>query len=312
MRNETRPIARRQALKCMAWAGAGVAWAVVGGVPRSVLVGSAKAAEMTAGAFHFVQISDNHFGFGKEANPDALGTAKEAIAKINAMPTPPSLILHTGDITHLSKPVEFDIAQQTLGELRTKDIFFTPGEHDVLDQDPGSLYRERFAKGSKGDGWYSFDQGGVHFVALVNVMSFAAGNAKIGADQLDWLAADLKSRSASTPIVVFAHIPLWPIYPDWGWNTVDSELALAELKRFGSVTVLNGHIHQVLQKVEGNVAFHTAMSTAYPQPRPGEAPSPGPLKVPADQLRRLLGVRSIDVVPGKTALAVVDTTLADA
>ena len=108
---------------------------------------------------------------------------------------------------------------------------------------------------------------------------------------------------------MFAHIQLWTVYPNWGWGTSDSERALGYLKRFGSVTVLNGHIHQVLQKVEGNVTFHTAMSTAFPQPAPGTAPSPGPLTVPAEKLRSMLGLTSVQYKQGKTALAVVDSNL---
>jgi 3',5'-cyclic-AMP phosphodiesterase len=121
----------------------------------------------------------------------------------------------------------------------------------------------------------------------------------------------VKSLKSSTPIVVFAHIPLWSVYPEWGWGTDDAAQALGLLKKFGSVSVLNGHIHQTLQKVEGNVTFHTAMSTAFPQPHPGTAPSPGPLKVPADQLRSLLGITDVTYVQGQQALAVVDSTLSE-
>jgi 3',5'-cyclic AMP phosphodiesterase CpdA len=196
---------------------------------------------------------------------------------------------------------------------RTSQVFYVPGEHDVL-TDNGESYRERYGKGAKGDGWYSFDHKGVHFTGLVNVQNLKAGGlGLLGREQLEWLEDDLRGLSGSTPIVVFAHIPLWTVYPGWGWGTDDSEQALAYLKRFGSVTVLNGHIHQVLQKVEGNVRFHTAMSTAFPQPQPGTAPSPGPMKnVPADKLRSLLGLRSVNYVQGDKALAVIDSTLAQA
>ncbi len=303
---------RREALKCMAWAGAGVAWSMVGGVPRSALIGSADAAEMPATGLHFAQISDTHFGFNKDANPDVLGTARQGIAKINAMPVKPAFVLHTGDISHLSKPAEFDLAEQTLSELTVAPIFYTPGEHDVLDENPGEQYRKRFAKNSVGNGWYSFTHSGVHFISLVNVLDFGkTGLGQLGHDQLEWLEDDVKALSSSTPIVVFTHIPLWPVYPQWGWGTSDSEQALAYLKRFGSVTVLNGHIHQVLQKVEGNVSFHTAMSTAYPQPSPGSAPSPGPLKVAADRLQYVLGVRSLDLVAVNKPLALVEKPLAN-
>jgi 3',5'-cyclic AMP phosphodiesterase CpdA len=261
------------------------------------------------GELSFVQISDSHIGFDKAANPDVTATLREAIAKINALPQAPEFVLHTGDLTHLSKASEFDTLDQTLKTMRTDKIFYVPGEHDVLN-DNGEQYRERFGKGSKGDGWYSFDQKGVHFIGLVNVMNLKAGGlGTLGHDQLEWLEDDVKHLKSSTPIVVFAHIPLWAAYPEWGWGTEDSQQALAYLKKFGSVSVLNGHIHQVMQKVEGNVTFHTAMSTAFPQPQPGTAPSPGPMKVPAEKLRSLLGVTNVDFLRGKHTLAIVDSPL---
>lgn len=301
---------RRNALKCMAWAGAGVAWTLVGGVPRSRLLGSAQAADDELGGLSFVQLSDTHIGFNKDANPDVIGSAKQAIAKINAMPFKPAFALHTGDVTHLSKASEFDAAQQLLSDIMARPIHFIPGEHDVLDDVPGSLFKERFGKGMLGDGWYSFDQGGAHFIGLVNVLGFSAsGQGQLGAAQLEWVEKDLKGLSASTPIIVFTHIPLWTLYAPWGWGTADAEPLFAALRRFGSVTALNGHIHQVIQKVEGNIAFHSALSTAYPQPKPGAAPSPGPLKVPAAALGAMLGVREVSILPGRQALALVDTTL---
>ncbi len=208
--------------------------------------------------------------------------------KINALPTPPDFLLHTGDVSHLSKTEQFDTVDQVLKSARVKDVFFVPGEHDVLD-DNGKSYLERYGKSAQGSGWYSFDKKGVHFIALVNVMNLKAGGlGSLGSEQLAWMEKDVKHLKHSTPIVVFAHIPLWSVYPEWGWGTDDSAQALAYLKKFGSVTVLNGHIHQTMQKIEGNVTFHTAMSTAFPQPQPGKADSPGPMKVPADQLRAFL------------------------
>ncbi|WP_448191643.1 metallophosphoesterase family protein [Azospirillum sp. sgz301742] len=307
--DETQGFDRRTVLKCMAWAGTGVVWTVGGGVPRSVgMIGEAAAA--TPDSFSFVQISDSHIGFNKEANPDVGATLRAAIDSINALPVRPSFVVHTGDVTHLSKPAEFDTADQLLKEMKAGPIHVVPGEHDMLDE-TGAAFRERYARESRGTGWYSFDEGGVHFLALVNVMNLRAGGlGNLGDEQLAWLEDDLKGRGTSTPIVVLAHIPLWSVYPEWGWGTADSERALSALRRFGSVTVLNGHIHQVMQKVEGSVAFHTAMSTAFPQPAPGTAPSPGPMKVPADQLRRMLGVSRIDYVQGKAPLALIDTPLA--
>jgi Icc protein len=264
---------------------------------------------VAAGELSFVQISDSHMGFNKPANPDVAGTLKAAVDKINALEKAPEFLLHTGDISHLSKPEEFDTVDQILKATR-KEVFFVPGEHDVLNDD-GAQFHERYGKQSKGTGWYSFDKKGVHFVGLVNVMNLKAGGlGTLGHDQLEWLEDDVKHLKSSTPIVVFAHIPLWSVYPEWGWGTEDSAQALAYLKKFGSVTVLNGHIHQTMQKVEGNVTFHTAASTAFPQPQPGKADSPGPMKVPAEQLRSILGITDVNYIRGQHALAVVDSSLA--
>jgi 3',5'-cyclic AMP phosphodiesterase CpdA len=304
---EDNGVDRRQALECMLWAGTGVLWTLAGGVPRSGLLGAAEAAEA---GFSFIQISDSHVGFDKPANPNALGTLEEAIDKIVAAPVKPAFMIHTGDITHLSKPGQFDDADQAIGKARL-DVHYVPGEHDVIDEGQGKAYLERYGKNAKGAGWYAFDQAGVHFIGLVNVVDLKAGGmGNLGAEQLAWLADDLSARSASTPIVVFAHIPLWTIAPEWGWGTQDSAQALALLARFGSVTVLNGHIHQLMQKVEGNVTFHTARSTAFPQPAPGTAPAPGPMLVPAGDLRGLLGVRSVVYQQGVKDLAITDTSLA--
>ena len=303
---------RRGFLKCMAWAGTGVLWTMSGGILRSqILSGASDTAAAAAGAdLSFVQISDSHIGFNKDANKDVVGTLREAVARINALPNRPSFMLHTGDLSHLAEAEEFDTLEQVLKSCKTRQVFYVPGEHDILN-DNGKQYRERFGKGSKGSGWYSFDEKGVHFVGLVNVMDIKEGGLGVlGQEQLKWLEDDLGARSSSTPIVLFAHVPLWTIFPKWGWGTEDSEKALGYLKRFGSVTVLNGHIHQIIQKVEGNVTFHTAMSTAFPQPAPGTAPKPGPMKVPAEKLHSVLGVTSVNYVQSNGTLAVVDSPLA--
>jgi len=301
-------IDRRGFLKCMAWAGAGTYCVMQGGVLHSYALGG-LGGHKPKGDLSFVQISDSHMGFNKPANPDVTATLQAAIDKINALPQAPTFLLHTGDITHLSKPGEFDTVQQMLKGLKTGDHFFVPGEHDVLNDD-GAQYRERFAKGSRGSGWYSFDKSGVHFVGLVNVMNLKAGGlGSLGKEQLEWMEKDVKHLSKSTPIVVFTHIPLWSVYPEWGWATDDSAQALGSLKKFGSVTVLNGHIHQTMRKVEGNVTFHTAMSTAFPQPAPGSAPSPGPMKVPEEKLRAVLGITDVNFVQGSHALAITDEAL---
>jgi len=305
-------------IKCMAWAGTGILWMMSGGVLQSY--GMSQLIDKTTGGlkngllmpkadFSFVQISDSHIGFNKAANADVLSTLQAAIAKINNMPAPPSFVLHTGDLSHLAQAEEFDLLDQSLKSVKTEKIFYVPGEHDVLN-DNGKQYLARYGKGTRGDGWYSFDSHGVHFVALVNVINTAEGGLGVlGNEQLEWLEDDLKGLSNSTPVVVFAHIPLWAIYPQWGWATRDSAQALSYLKRFGSVTVLNGHIHQTMQKVEGNITFHTATSTAFPQPRPGEASAPGPMKVPAEQLRNFLGLTSVQYKEHHHTLAITDTPL---
>src|SRR6478752_1686105 len=269
---------RRGFLKCMAWAGTGALFAFDGGIGSSIGLDAALAAPRRAAStpFTFFQVS----------------------------------VIHTGDVSQLSREEEFDDADQILKELGIP-VFFVPGEHDMLDPDGGKAFLSRFGKSSKGAGWYSFDHRGVHFVALVNVADLKPGGmGNLGPGQLKWLAADLAARPSSTPIVVFAHIPLWTVYADWGWGTDDAAEALKLLARFGSVTVLNGHIHQITQKVEGRIAFHTARSTAFPQPAPGTAPSPGPLKVPAEQLHGMLGITDAMFVRGPDRIALIDSTLA--
>lgn len=309
------PIDRRGLLKCMAWAGTGVLWTLSGGVPRSFAlesVGADKAKLIKDASFSFVQISDSHIGFSKPANTDVTVTMREGIGKIRSAFGSPAFMIHTGDISHLSRPDQFDTADQVIREANIPQTYFVPGEHDVIGDD-GKMYLDRYGKGSKGAGWYSFDHSGVHFVGLVNVVDLKAGGlGNLGDAQLEWLENDLDGRTSSTPIVVFAHIPLWSVYPEWGWGTNDSARALGYLRRFGSVTVLNGHIHQIMQKVEGNVTFHTAMSTAFPQPAPGTAPSPGPMTVPPDRLRELLGVTRVRNVGGNGPLAIVDSPLSTA
>jgi 3',5'-cyclic AMP phosphodiesterase CpdA len=307
-------------LKCMAWAGTGLFCLMSGGVLKTYGMSQLidrnsgrikKGIDISKGDFSFAQISDTHMGFSKPANPDVVGTLQASIAKINAMPSTPSFILHTGDLSHLAQADEFDTLDQVLKSAKTGKIFYVPGEHDVLN-DNGKQYLQRYGKDTKGNGWYSFDFNGVHFIGLVNVVDTSEGGLGVlGAQQLQWLENDVKGLSASTPVVVFAHIPLWAVYPQWGWGTKDSEQALSYLRRFGSVSVLNGHIHQTLQKVEGNITFHTATSTAFPQPQPGMAASAGPMKVPAEQLRKLLGLTHVNYVEHDHTLAVTDLPLID-
>ena len=300
---------RRGFLKCMAWAGTGALCVMQGGVLKSYALGEA-ATKKISGELSFVQISDSHMGFNKPANPDVGATLQIALDRIKALTPQPEFIIHTGDITQLSKPDQFDTVAQMIKSNLGQEVFYVPGEHDVLD-DNGKGFPDRFGKNTQGAGWYSFDKKGVHFIGLVNVVNLKAGGlGMLGSEQLEWLERDVKHLKHSTPIVLFAHIPLWTVYPEWGWGTEDSAQALSYLKKFGSVTVLNGHIHQTMKKVEGNVTFHTACSTAFPQPQPGSAPGPGPMKVPAEQLRSLLGITDVNYVRGNHSIAVTDSSLA--
>ncbi len=307
---QNKRVNRREALKCMVWAGTGVIWTLAGGVPRAFAMDDqAGAATAAASGFSFIQLSDSHIGFSKPANPDASGTLREAVNRIKASPAKPSFLIHTGDITHLSTSAQFDDAEKIIG-VTGLTTHYVPGEHDVVDADSGKAYLDRYGKGTKGAGWYSFDDNGVHFIGLVNVVNLQAGGlGQLGPEQLAWLKDDLAGLSASTPIVVFAHIPLWMVYEKWGWGTQDAAQALTYLKRFGSVTVLNGHIHQIMQKVEGNITFHTARATGFAQPAPGTAPGPGPMVVPSGKLGDYLGITAVNVRRGQRDLAIVDQTL---
>ncbi|MBL6853623.1 MAG: metallophosphoesterase [Alphaproteobacteria bacterium] len=296
---------RREALRCLAYGGAGTLFTLAGGVVLPVDLANAAAAPGTP---FFVQISDTHIGFNKDANPDVAATLKQSIALVNALPMKPALMLHTGDVTHLTKPEEFDTAAELFKGLPVSELHVVPGEHDTTDN--GAEFFKRFGQASGGRGYYSFDSAGVHFIALVNVMNFKPGGlGALGDDQIAWLENDLKGRSASTPVVVFAHMPLWTVYEPWGWGTGDADRAFAALKRFGSVTVLNGHIHQIVSKVEGNITFHTARSTAYPQPQAGVGAGPGPLKVEAAVLPKMLGITSIAYARHPAAATLTDATI---
>jgi 3',5'-cyclic AMP phosphodiesterase CpdA len=297
---------RREVLQCLG-VGAGTLFTLSGGVFSAFDMAQAQTQDV--GTPLFLQISDTHIGFNKEANPDVMGTLNTTIDAVNALPRRPAFALHTGDVTHLSKAGEFDTASQLLSRLKVSELHVVPGEHDVTDG-PGAEFFARFGKPSSNKGYYSFDANGVHFVALVNVMNFKPnGLGALGEDQMAWLKNDLSSRSASQPVVVFAHMPLWTIYEPWGWGTAEGEEIASLLRRFGSVTVLNGHIHQIVQKVEGNILFHTARSTAYPQPSAGSAPGPGPLLVPRAELPGMLGV-TMAVMDSKRAVSLADTSLA--
>src|SRR5260370_14474087 len=207
-KDERDDVDRRGALECMIWAGTGVLWTIAGGVQRSSLLGISEAKAQAASGFTFLQISDSHIGFKQAPNPNPLATLEEAIAKVDALPQKLAFMIHTGDITHLSKPEEFDNADHVIGKAKL-DTFYVPIQHDVIDENPGTAYLERYGKRTqaKGTGWYSFDKNGVHFVGLVNVANLKAGGmGALGAEQLSSLAGDLKGKIASTPIVLFAHV----------------------------------------------------------------------------------------------------------
>ncbi len=303
---------RRGFLKCMAWAGTGVVFTLSGCGVATHRLGTAAQA---TGSFSFVQISDSHIGFDKAANTNVIGTLERCVEMINDLPQRPAFVVHTGDHVHLSTLREFDTVKQILGTIRTSQVFNVPGEHDVF-IDQGRRYRRFFGAGSRGSGWYSFDAGGVHFLALANVQaseaeSTAANNGLgvLGAEQLTFIKQDLAARSSDTPIVIFGHVPLLAIYPQWGWATADSAQVLEWLKRFGSVTALNGHIHQIISKIEGNVVMHTGASTAYPLHTPGNV-APEPLTVPAAILPTRIGIRRVHFTRGSSALALVNDSLA--
>jgi len=302
---------RRQFLKCMAWAGAGTLWLMHGGVLRAQPLSGQGAASAADASFSFVQISDSHIGFHKAPNMDVAGTLRTSLAMINAQKVRPDFVLHTGDLTHLSRPEEFDVLSGVMQDARMGKVFYVPGEHDVIG-DNGAEFFRRFGERQQAGGWYSYDHRGVHFVGLINVLNLKAGGlGSLGVDQLAWLKKDLASLSPDTPVVVFAHMPLWSLYPEWGWGTDDGNEAVSYLRRFGSVSVLNGHIHQIQQKVEGSITFYTARSTAYPQPAPGTAPAPGPMKdIAPNDLHRYLGIRDVHHVQGSHALAVTEEGMA--
>jgi Icc protein len=307
-------IDRRGMLKCMAWVGTGLVWGMNGGLATSRVLGQAPTTKPT---FTFVQISDSHLGFDRLPNKDVAATLKVTIDRINALPEPPAFVLHTGDLTHHAKPDEFDAVAELLKEVKTGKVHYIPGEHE-FHGDSNKEYLKRYGKGTMGTGWYSFDHQDVHFIALVNVENAKSGSGDegglgvIGKEQLEWLEKDVAGLKDSVPIVVFAHVPLWMVYEKWGWGTKDAELALKTLKRFGSLTVLNGHIHQVLRKVEGNVTFHTARSTAFRQAEPGIG-TPGPIRYlrdqPVEKLKSTLGLAAVSYVENNGSLAIVDSTL---
>jgi 3',5'-cyclic-AMP phosphodiesterase len=288
---------RQDFLAHVGWTGAGVAFSLT-------QFGVVRAADAVPDGPYFVQISDSHIGFHQPANMDVAGTLKSVIAGINGLANQPEFVIHTGDVTHLAKPEQFDTAKQILGTLRAP-LVVLPGEHDALSGGLGA-FLSAFTPKSGSAGWFSWDARGVHYVALVNVFDFEQMG-QLGTEQLAWLERDLAGLPANRPVVVFTHVPLYALYPQWGWTTEDGSKALALLQRFDAVTVLNGHIHQVIEHKEGNISFASANATAYPQPVPGTAPKPGPLALPPDQLLHRIGYRTVELHAG--AAATHDVTL---
>jgi 3',5'-cyclic AMP phosphodiesterase CpdA len=299
---------RRQLIRHSAWFGSAVVLTVVGGEVISHIAGSTPTtSQATRPTLRFAQISDSHIGFSGGANPNVADTFSEAINQVNSLGYVPDFVIHTGDLTHLATPAQFDQVKQMLSGLHTPHIFTVPGEHDTAD-DAGQKYRQVFGAGTRGDGWYSFDIAGVHVIALVNTVHLPKLG-QLGAEQLEWIEKDVAGLSSDTPIIVFSHIPMFAMYPDWGWGTEDAAQALSYLKRFSSVTCLNGHVHQLFTKTEGNVTFYTATTTAYPLPHPGDGPAPKPVTLPAGQLHDALGIREVSYVKGQQALALKEQKL---
>jgi 3',5'-cyclic AMP phosphodiesterase CpdA len=304
---DPRGMTRRQLMRHSAWFGAAVVLTVAGGEVISHVAGSATAADSTRPTLRFAQISDSHLGFTGAANIDVVGTFTDAIGQINSLGYPPDFVIHTGDLTHLATAAQFDQVKQMMSGLNTPHIFTVPGEHDSID-DGGQKYLQAFGAGTRGDGWYSFDTAGVHVIALVNTLNLKKLG-HLGVDQLEFIKKDVAPLSSDTPIVVFSHIPLFAMYPDWGWGTDDATEALSYLRRFASVTCLNGHVHQLFSKTEGNITFHSGTTTAYPLPHPGDGPAPKPLALPAGKLHDALGIREVSYSKGRDALALREQTL---
>ena len=300
-------MSRRQLIRHGAWFGAAVGLAVVGGEVLSHIATTAPTAQIAQPTLRFAQVSDSHIGFHGTANPDVVDSFGRAIGQINNLGYTPDFVIHTGDLTHLAAPGQFDQVKQMMTGIRTPHIFTVPGEHDSVD-DSGQKYRAAFGAGTRGDGWYSFDVAGVHVIGLVNTLNLKKLG-HLGIDQLDFIQRDLAPLSADTPIIVFSHIPLFAMYPDWGWGTDDATQALSYMRRFASVTCLNGHVHQLFSKTEGNVTFYSATTTAYPLPHPGDGPAPKPLTLPAGQLHDALGIREVTYTKGQGALALKEEVL---
>ncbi|MFI6046891.1 metallophosphoesterase family protein [Nocardia sp. NPDC051321] len=298
---------RRQLIRHSAWFGAAVGLTVLGGEVISHVAGAAPAVADDRPTLRFAQVSDSHIGFQGTANANVTDTFTEAIGQVNSLGYQPDFVIHTGDLTHLATPEQFDQVAQMMQSLNTPHVFTVPGEHDSTD-DAGQKYRSVFGKGTRGDGWYSLDIAGVHLIALVNTLNLQTLG-HLGQDQLEFVRKDVAGLSSDTPIIVFSHIPLFAMYPQWGWGTDDATEALSYLRRFSSVTCLNGHVHQLFTKTEGNITFYSGTTTAYPLPKPGDGPTPKPVTLPAGKLHDALGIREVTYQKGQQMLAIKEQTL---
>jgi len=239
--------------------------------------------------FLFVQMTDTHWGFEGPPNPEAKTTLKRAVAAVNALDQQPDFVMFTGDLTHAAKEDKERQRRMTefksiVGGLKVKDVRFIPGENDA-GLDNGELYRTNFGAGN-----YSFDHKGVHFVALDNVSD---PNGQIGEDQLAWLHADLARFDKSQPVVVFAHRPLFDLYPGWDWATTDGAKAIDILTPYENSTVFFGHIHQEHHQMTGKIAHHAAESLIFPFPAAGSQPKRAPIPWDAAHPFKGLGYASV-------------------
>lgn len=261
-----------------------------GAVFSSALPGCADMATGSgAGDFYFVQLSDTHWGYVGDANPDALVTLPKAIASVNALSDPPDFIVFTGDLTHTTDdPAErrkrLAGFKRLTDELKVRQIRFMPGEHDAA-LDRGAAYQEFF-----GPMHYTFDHKGVHFIVLDNV---SEPGSRIGDAQLDWLKTDLAARDKNLPIVVFTHRPLFDLAPRWDWATRDGAQAVELLMPFDNVTVFYGHIHQENHRMTGHIAHHSAKSLIFALPAPGSQEQRTPLPWNSSSPYTGLGFREV-------------------
>jgi 3',5'-cyclic AMP phosphodiesterase CpdA len=240
--------------------------------------------------FYFVQLSDCHWGFEGAPNPDARGTLPKAVAAVNALTQAPDFVIFTGDLTHTTddpkerrkRMAEF---RDVVKEIKVKTVRFIPGEHDAS-LDNGKAFKEYFGATN-----YTFDHKGVHFIVLDNVSD---PGAKLGDEQLAWLADDLKKQAKDARIVVFTHRPLFDLYPQWDWATRDGAKAVDLLMPYANVTVFYGHIHQEHHQMTGHIAHHSAKSLIFALPAPGSQPKRSPVAWDAALPYRGLGFRQVE------------------